>query len=153
MASMTWISDWDTGIAVIDEQHKRIVDYINALEEAMVEQQHHLVGRVLDALVDYTLSHFAFEESLQVEAHYELAVPHKAMHDMFIKRIGKYQEQHHAGEDVAKQLYTMLSVWLIHHIKSDDMGYVVSVRKNIDNITSNHHEDGWLKRSLRRFFG
>lgn len=153
MATMTWVSDWDTGIEVIDEQHKRIVDYINALDEAIVEKRHHVVGRILDALVEYTQSHFSFEESLQLEAGYELLVPHKAMHDRFIKRVGKYQEQHHAGEDVAEQLYTMLSVWLIHHIKYDDMGYINSVKKNIDHITTNHHEDGWLKRSLHRFFG
>lgn len=151
--AMIWTEDWNTGIEIIDEQHQRIVDYINALEDAMVEQRHHLVGTVLDALVDYTQSHFTFEESLQKEAHYELAAPHKAMHDIFIKRLERYQSHHHAGQDIAKALHSMLTFWLVHHIKSDDADYVVAVRQNMLHLISDPHEDGWLKRSLRRFFG
>jgi hemerythrin len=151
--ALTWIVDWNTGIEVIDDQHKRIVDYINSLEKAITEQQHAMVGTILDALVEYTQSHFSFEENLLTEAEYELVVPHKAMHDMFIKRVSKYQAQHHAGEDIARQLYTMLSVWLTHHIKSDDRGYVEIVRNNIERRTQHPEDAGWLKRSLRRFFG
>ena len=62
MAHLDWTSDLETGIQVIDKQHQRIVEYINKLHHA---QQHHSreeVGNVLAELVDYTLSHFAFEE-------------------------------------------------------------------------------------------
>ena len=31
---IAWNSELDTGIDVIDQQHRRIVDYINALEAA-----------------------------------------------------------------------------------------------------------------------
>ena len=33
MAILNWTSDLDTGIAEIDNQHRRIVDYINRLNE------------------------------------------------------------------------------------------------------------------------
>jgi hemerythrin len=147
--TMIWVSDWNTGIDVIDEQHKRIVDYINALENASMD----MTGKVLQELVDYTESHFAFEESLQVEAGYEYAVPHKATHETFIKRLNKYQERHETGEAVAEQLYAMLATWLIHHIKRDDMAYVTAVQENLQRIVSNKKEGGWLKRSLNAFFG
>ena len=32
--ALIWTNDWNIGIDIIDEQHKRIVDYINALENA-----------------------------------------------------------------------------------------------------------------------
>ena len=66
--TIVWTKDLNTGIDVIDEQHKSIADYINNLERAIKQQDRTAVGQVLDELVDYTLSHFAFEESLQEEA-------------------------------------------------------------------------------------
>lgn len=150
--AVLWTTDLNTEIDIIDEQHKRIVDYINELELAKQRQDAVAVGRVLDELVDYTLSHFAFEESLQSEAGYEFATPHKATHEMFIKRIGTYQERHKAGEDIAEQLYTMLGTWLIHHIKRDDMAYVSAVRESMERIIENKKEGGWLSRSLGKFF-
>lgn len=153
--AIAWTSDLNTGIDVIDNQHKRIVDYINQLEGATNQQNRDSVGQVLDELVDYTLSHFAFEESLQEEAGYKFAAPHKAVHQIFVKRIAKYQERHNAGEDVATQLYGMLETWLVHHIKRDDMAYVRDVKISIDGAAESGkagREEGWLGRSLKKFF-
>ncbi len=147
--AMIWVNDWNTGIDIIDEQHKRIVDYINALENANMAT----TGQVIQELVDYTESHFAFEESLQSEAGYEFAVPHRATHAAFIKRLNTYQEDHRRGEEVAAKLYAMLATWLIHHIKRDDMAYVTAVQENLQRIVANKNEGGWLKRSLNLFFG
>lgn len=150
--TIRWTSDLNTGIDVIDNQHQRIVDYINQLGAAIKQSNRISVGSILDELVDYTVSHFAFEESLQEEARYQYAKPHKAVHEMFIKRIAKYQEKHSAGEDIAAQLHGMLSTWLIHHIKRDDMAYVSEIKASITSIVQNKKEGGWLSRSLGKFF-
>lgn len=155
MASDTviqWTKDLNTGIEVLDNQHRRIVDYINQLGAAIKGSDRALVGAVLNELVDYTISHFAFEESLQEEAGYQYAKPHKAVHEVFIKRVAKFQEKHDAGEDVAPQLHAMLSTWLVHHIKRDDMAYVKEVNASISRIVENKKEGNWLSRSLGRFF-
>lgn len=150
--AIRWTHDLNTGIEVIDNQHRRIVDYINQLGEAIRRRDRTAVGAVLDELVDYTISHFAFEESLQEEAGYQYAKPHKAVHEVFIKRVAKFQEKHDAGEDVAPQLHSMLSTWLIHHIKRDDMAYVKEINASINRIVENKKEGNWLSRSLGRFF-
>lgn len=150
--AIEWTNDLNTGIDVIDSQHKRIVDYINNLENAIKQQDRLSVGRVLDELVDYTMSHFAFEENLQEEARYQLAKPHKAVHDLFVKRIATYQQRHKTGEDVAEQLLGMLGTWLVHHIKRDDMAYVSEVSSNIARIVQDRKEGSWINRSLGRFF-
>jgi hemerythrin len=174
---VAWTSDLSTGIDVIDGQHKRILDYINQLGEIVrskysglgsqikltdkfddnidsildeaIFQDRLSVGLVLNALVDYTVSHFAFEESLQEEVGYKFAKPHKAVHDIFIKRVTRYQEMHNAGEDIAKELHSMLSIWLVNHIKKDDMAYVNEVKTNILGIVSDKEkkkDDNWIKR-------
>lgn len=150
--TIVWTNDLNTGIDVIDEQHKSIADYINNLERAIKQQDRTAVGQVLDELVDYTLSHFAFEESLQEEAGYKFSKPHKAVHDMLAKRVATYQQRHRAGEDIAGPLHAMLCTWLVHHIKRDDMAYVSEVKASILNIVKDKHEGGWISRSLRRFF-
>lgn len=150
--AIVWTNDLNTGIDVIDEQHKSIADYINKLERAIQQHDRTTVGRVLDELVDYTLSHFAFEESLQAEAGYKFSKPHKAVHDMLAKRVASYQQRHNAGEDIADQLHAMLCTWLVHHIKRDDMAYVSEVKASIMNIVKDKNEGGWISRSLLRFF-
>jgi hemerythrin len=150
--AIVWTNDLNTGIDVIDEQHKSIADYINKLERAIQQHDRATVGRVLDELVDYTLSHFAFEESLQEEAGYKFSKPHKAVHDMLAKRVAAYQQRHNAGEDIADQLHAMLCTWLVHHIKRDDMAYVSEVKASIMNIVKDKNEGGWISRSVLRFF-
>lgn len=150
--AIVWTSDLNTGIDVIDQQHRSIAEYINQLERAIKQHDRATVGHVLDELVDYTLSHFAFEESLQAEAGYKFAKPHKAVHDVLAKRVATYQQRHNAGEDIAEQLHVMLCTWLVHHIKRDDMAYVAEVKANMLNIVKDKKEGGWISRSLQLFF-
>ena len=149
--AMTWTRALETGIEVIDKQHMRIVDYINRLEEAIDHLDRHAVGLVLAELKDYCLSHFAFEESLQEQAGYKFAAEHKSTHELFAKRLARYHEKHAAGEDIAKQLHSMLGTWLVHHIKRDDMAYVSDVRGGIDRM--DRQQGDWLTRSVAGFFG
>jgi hemerythrin len=150
--TIEWTSDWETGIEVIDVQHKKIFDYINELEGAMKSHNRDAVGHVLDELTDYTVSHFAFEENLLEEAHYEFQASHKVIHDTFIKRIATYKKDHEEGKDVGDQLRDMISTWLYHHIKRDDMAYVNAVQDRIESIMENKKEGSWFKRSIGAFF-
>ena len=130
---LVWTTELDTGIDVIDRQHRRIVDYINQLHDARTSgHEHNDIGLVLDELVDYTLSHFAFEESMQEEAHYPFMKAHKKVHDLFVKRVGEYQERFKLGENVSEELNNLLVTWLFNHIKRDDADYVASVKNNLE---------------------
>lgn len=150
--AIVWTSELNTGIDVIDGQHRRIVDYINELENAAAQNNHLSVGHVLDELVDYTLSHFAFEESLQEKAGYQHAKPHKVTHNIFALRIATFQDRHKAGEDVAEQLRSLLGTWLVHHIKQEDMAYVAEVKADMTKIVEDKKSEGWLSSALQKFF-
>ena len=97
---ITWTSDLNTGIDVIDKQHMRIVDFINELEVALKSKDKHSIKAVVDDCVDYTLSHFAFEESLQEEAGYQYCKPHKKVHELFTRKVAEYQERLDLGDDI-----------------------------------------------------
>jgi hemerythrin len=149
--AILWTDDLNTGIDVIDKQHRRIVDYINDLELAKAKQDRETVGKVLDELVDYTLSHFAFEESLQEEAGYKYCKPHKKVHDLFVRRVNDYLERFRLGDDIVDEIHHMLTSWLINHIRRDDADYVSAVRANMIGIISEkekNKDESWF----RRFF-
>ena len=143
---IVWTPDLNTGIEIIDKQHMQIVDYINQLEG---QHDRKLIGHILDELVDYTQSHFSFEESLTEEAGYKLLKPHKEVHKVFIKRVAEYQQRFKSGEDIAAEIEKLLSSWLVNHIKRDDADYVSSVKAHL----AGKKEGGWLGKALKKFFG
>lgn len=128
MGFLKWTSDLETGISVIDHQHRRIVDYINQLHHAIEHSDRDEVGEVLEQLVEYTMSHFAFEEDLQEEAGYPFVKAHKRVHDLFTRKMSDFQNRFELGEDIARPLLTTLRTWLINHIQRDDADYVQSVK-------------------------
>ncbi|MDX9874403.1 MAG: bacteriohemerythrin [Spongiibacteraceae bacterium] len=148
---VVWSEDLNTGIDVIDSQHQRIVDYINQLEKHMHGGDRDAIKGVLLDLVDYTQSHFTFEESLQEEAGYRYAKPHQRVHQLFIRRINEYCDRFDLGQDIAEELHQVLVTWLLNHIRRDDQDYVGAVKENMLKVIRRNEErsgSGWL----RRFF-
>lgn len=170
MALLVWVPELDTGIAEIDRQHRRIVDYINKLYELRSSPDREALGDVIGEMIDYTVSHFVFEESLIESAGYMFAGPHKKVHELFTRRVIEMQTRFDAGEDVAAELHGMLSRWLFNHIRNEDTGYVDSAKaylrmaresspaaekerlKNevLQELELQRRKKGWLARLLNR---
>jgi hemerythrin len=153
MTHLTWKKSLDTGIDVIDGQHKRIVEYINKLDDARVTQNRKVIAKVIEDMVDYTVSHFGFEETLIEDAGYEFTRPHKRVHELFIKRVSEYKQRFDDGENVADELHGLLSRWLFSHIQNDDAAYVSSVKASLAGLDKNQKKRGFFARSLKKFFG
>ena len=169
MAILAWVPELDTGIDEIDRQHRRIVDYINKLYELRESPDREALGDVIGEMVDYTLSHFVFEETLIENAGYMLAGPHKKVHELFTRRVSEMQTRFDAGEDVAAELHGMLSRWLFNHIRNEDHGYVDAAKtylrmargneqaererlkaELLQELEQRQQKKGWLARLLSR---
>ena len=150
---ISWTADLDTGIPLIDQQHRRIVDFINHLEVAKNAGDKEAVKQIVYDCVDYTLSHFAFEESLQEEAGYAYCKPHKKVHELFARKVSEYQERMDLGDDVAEELHATLARWLVNHIKRDDADYVESVRASMAPGARARAEENKKPGWFRRLFG
>ncbi|MCP4271952.1 MAG: bacteriohemerythrin [Gammaproteobacteria bacterium] len=154
MRRIEWTDDLNTNIDVIDKQHRRIVEYINQLYEAQEIIDKRLVNEVISDLVEYTVSHFSFEESLMEQANYPFLNPHKKVHGLFVKRVSGFVERHDAGEDITDELLIVLRRWLINHIKSEDQDYIDVVARNVTDVKmSDSKKKGGLAGMLKRFFG
>lgn len=151
MSQIEWTPELEIGISVIDGQHRRIVDYINTLDDVSRIPDREAVGRVIGDLIDYTYSHFAFEEALMEEAGYEYLSVHQNTHKSFCGRIEHFRRKFDEGEEVAESLAELLRTWLINHIMSDDESYAGLVKEKMPRI-ENQNQGTWLSSAVKRFF-
>ena len=141
-----WDPSLDVGIEAIDIQHRRIVDNINRLHMAQIMSDRDKVREVLVDLIDYTKTHFTFEEELMAKSGYPQLDSHKELHKAFIVRIKKRAKDHIDGQDVTRDLASDLKAWLLNHIKKDDKEYAPLVLKSLDKNNS------WIGRTVKSLF-
>ncbi|SMF64477.1 hemerythrin [Alteromonadaceae bacterium Bs31] len=149
---ITWSEQYEIGIPVIDRQHQRIVDYINQVQgQIESELDAEKMGEILNLLVDYTLSHFEFEEALMEEAHYEHLEEHQLSHKTFIGQIELLHQRFKNGENIAELLAQILLDWLLQHIRDDDASYAPIVKQHILGEAPESHA-AWAKSAFLRYF-
>lgn len=123
---MPWQDEFSVGIALIDEQHRWLVDVTNDLYQEMSSTtvNRPLVGEILDGLMNYTVNHFIVEEELFARHNYPQRVAHKAMHDHLTKVVMGILTDFERGMEVQEAVLELLKNWLTHHILEEDKAYV-----------------------------
>lgn len=149
MAYMDWTRDLESGLPVIDEQHKRIVEFINELHDASQTGNIDETSHVMEGLLNYTVTHFEFEEDLQEKAGYPFLKAHQRIHEIFMKKVAEIRARSNKGEDVAQELLRLLKGWLASHIKGEDRDYVEAVKKIVES--DDREVSGWLNTLLKKF--
>lgn len=127
MTYWEWDDSFAIGIEEIDEQHKKIIKFINELQIAFSYNKMYMIEEVIDKLIAYVHSHFRYEEELMEEAGYPLTEAHKLSHSAFVDRIISFKARYEDGENVAKSLRNELQLWMLNHIKYDDNDYAKSI--------------------------
>ena len=110
-----------TGHREIDEQHARLVQCLDELQE-------HVGGRydfaaslnALTVLFDYTREHFAFEEELLARWQYPRLSEHVAEHQAIIADLVAIWKDAESGHEVGERLLSTIRQWVIDHINGED---------------------------------
>lgn len=125
MAFFEWKEDYSVGIKKIDEQHKKLVTYLNDLYEAMKSGKgKEALDGILNGLVHYTKDHFTTEESLMKLYDYPEYEAHKQKHDKMAEHVVKLKHKVDSGEiSSPRQIADFLKEWLAKHILSTDQQY------------------------------
>ena len=122
--AFTWTKDLETGNATIDNEHKQLVKAADALVEACSQGKgRQEIGSAVEFLSNYTKTHFAHEEELQVKHKYPDYTQHKSWHQAFIKEIETVMSKLKAeGATIAlvAEVNSKIST-LIGHIKTADL--------------------------------
>ncbi len=123
---MPWSNDYLTGISIVDEQHRHLIELINKAAPilATTELQHHdQQQQLLDALIDYAGYHFATEDNLMVERAIDSRhlQHHRQLHTEFAEHVAFLRMQFDKGEDLnGNEILRFLSNWLAFHILNED---------------------------------
>ncbi len=122
-----WSDELETGIYLIDQQHKNIFDKANEIFKLGIDQDKAEIKKVFIFLMDYANNHFYNEEKLMMEMEYENFMEHKKEHNYFVEEIYKlYQSICKKGitEEKLNDLKVLIIDWLVNHINSKDKKFI-----------------------------
>ncbi|MEE4255248.1 MAG: bacteriohemerythrin [Desulfuromusa sp.] len=117
-----WKDEYNTGVTLMDQQHRRLVDLINQLFQCMKDGgDRMIIAGVVDELVSYTVTHFRAEEDVMRKNNYPDLVAHQQIHKNFVEKVGVYANKLKSGERLPPaDIYNFLKDWLISHIEKQD---------------------------------
>jgi len=131
------------GINEVDQQHRDIVESVNALCDAVKDgkNKEELIS-FIEKLDSYTEFHFRTEENYMELYNYEKMDEHKKAHKFFkdtynqIRTSYFYVDEQKLPRDNVVNLYSLLLAqtfksWLIFHLQTYDKEFAVFIQKNI----------------------
>ena len=129
-----WNESNDTGIALIDEQHRGIVSIINTFFylTSHGKSNHMLYSCISDTLKNYSRVHFITEEGFLEAAGYKDIEGHKKLHRRLAIEIEQVEYQGIRNND-ARPLLDFLKKWWLEHINDEDRLYVPYLNAYISN--------------------
>lgn len=133
MEKLKWLNSYETGVDVIDFQHKILVERINDLIELLNnnESQENLIPLFI-FLQDYADYHFSTEEQFFNSFDYRDREKHRLEHMEFRVKIKEMKEKNvENSEKLDENLLEFLMNWLTNHILGTDMKFTDSLKKHM----------------------
>ncbi len=126
MALIDWNESLATNIPQIDQQHKKLVELINKVSQAMKNSQgNEILLEVMTELLSYTKSHFRSEEQFMASMNYPKLAEHKQVHAAVTQQVTDLYNKVKEGKFVSSvQISNLLKEWISGHILKVDMHYV-----------------------------
>jgi hemerythrin-like metal-binding protein len=120
-----WSEAYSVNIAVLDQQHKLLIETVNQLDQALRKGEGKAaLDSVLDKLIEYALVHFAAEESLMQEHDFPGYSTHRTQHEEFRKKLAEYLEAQKAGKPgTPVSLLFFMQEWMKEHLSKTDKLY------------------------------
>lgn len=125
MALLEWTDEFSVGIKLIDKQHMILIRTINLLAMAVQRNSSKdLLTEIMETLVDYTDTHFAYEEELFDRFGYPDTAEHKAAHRSLLGKVVDFKQRWDLGQtEIGPELLKFLVDWLRTHILGLDKKY------------------------------
>jgi len=121
---INWNKNLETGIQIVDSQHKSLIDKLNEFFDACMQKKgKDELMNMIKFLENYTVFHFKTEEDIMQRHKFSGYIAHKAMHEEFIKEFLKIKnrfEVEGATLDLVNSTTKFLTNWLIEHISKID---------------------------------
>jgi hemerythrin-like metal-binding protein len=125
MQLIEWNDKMSVRVEEIDEQHKKLINMISELGEAIeTNKEQYFLGILLGNLMDYAVVHFNTEEGYFREFSYPDAQLHKKEHKSFVRKVAGFKKRFDKQEaGLSAEIMDFLSSWLKQHVLETDMQY------------------------------
>lgn len=122
MVMINWDINLKTGVEIVDDQHKKLVDLVNRLYDAMIGGRgNQVLGQILTELVDYTVYHFKTEEDMFRQYGYREAAQHIQEHKDLTEKAVALKAAFDGGKaTITLDTMNFLKDWLVNHIMKSD---------------------------------
>lgn len=123
MATYEFISDYETGIELIDNEHRKFFDYINEAVEALDmpgEDGLSVAKQLLKKLTDYANEHFAHEEDYMHNTHDAQLLLQMRDHQNFKDHVEVVTKKDNLTKKDLGDLFVFMAKWLKNHILISD---------------------------------
>jgi hemerythrin len=120
MGNMVWKEEYSVGNALLDEQHRRLIELVNRVDGDEP------LDDILVALQNYAEEHFRDEERLLESVGYPDLDKQQHQHGAFSAWLDRLHRQHREEGDSAvtrHDLQRYLRVWLANHLLVYDMAF------------------------------
>ncbi len=120
---MHWRDEYSLGILEIDNQHKTLIGFFDAIEEAIRQgKTWSTIYFHIAELRDFARFHFTCEEALMRLFTFPDINLHTAEHTHFLKFLSE-MENNSLRKSVEKDLVKLLRSWLTKHIVGSDRDF------------------------------
>lgn len=121
---VTWQKSFETGIKLVDEQHKELIGIINLFYVQCKEV--YSAPKTIECLKDFqrcTEVHFQMEESFLIHSKYPLFRQHQASHSEATFQVKRLLQLLNAGDTSLARLEEakkFILTWLLDHLRDYD---------------------------------
>tara|TARA_Y100000294_G_scaffold86422_2_gene80868 strand:+ start:310 stop:717 length:408 start_codon:yes stop_codon:yes gene_type:complete len=125
MPYIEWSDSYSVDIEEMDKQHKQLLDIINEFDEAAEKKEEkNILNKTLEALLDYSDTHFKKEEELLEQHEYPKIEEHKMRHRELVEGVCQIAIKVKEGDkDAPYQIAFLLGDWLLNHLAKEDKLY------------------------------
>jgi len=133
---MKWDSSFAIGIETIDNQHKKIFEYLLAIENSVAKRDPwHILHFFLTQLAEYLKFHLAVEEALLEIIEYPSLAEHCDSHS---KLMGQMTELEDGLQKTAsgEKLVGFFEDWFVRHVLSRDREYAAYLKDKLPAVAA-----------------
>lgn len=126
-----WERRWETGIAVIDHQHKRLLDLMNDIRCAIAATDVLECHALLEELLAFIQEHFDLEERLMELGGYSQLEAHRKSHWDLLSRLKAHHDAILQGAEISPEALGGIELLLTSHMAEEDKKFARQIKHKL----------------------
>lgn len=121
---IVWTDHFSVGNKKLDEQHFKIVSFINELIDMPAINRQAEALDCISKMLTYSVEHLDYEEKILRENDYPDSVSHSVIHKFYVMKVQNFLKMSFQdNNDFRSEVIIFLKEWWTYHILEEDMKY------------------------------